>query len=65
MDDMEEFLWTMVDLHESLACMGHDLLDEEFSIMLLTMLPESWDPMVSSINHAKDLTDCDEIVSHI
>ena len=62
---MEEFLWTMVGLRESLACMGHDLSDEEFSITLLTALPESWDPMVSSINHAKDLTNCDKIVSRI
>ena len=65
LDDMEEFLRMMVSLHELLACMGHDLSDEELSITLLTALPESWDPMVSSISHTKDLTNCDEIVSHI
>ena len=65
LDNMEEFFWTMVGLCESLACMGHDLSDEEFSIMLLTVLLESWDPMISSINHTKDLTNYNEIVSHI
>ncbi|PIL28276.1 hypothetical protein GSI_09564 [Ganoderma sinense ZZ0214-1] len=64
-DDVEEFLRVMVGLRESLACMGFDLSEEEFSITLLTALPESWDPMVSSINHTRDLSDSDEIVSRI
>ena len=64
-DDMEEFLCSMVNLRETLTCLDQLLTEAEFSITLLTALPESWDVFVSSINHQNDLTDSDEIMSRI
>ncbi|EJF61351.1 hypothetical protein DICSQDRAFT_12650, partial [Dichomitus squalens LYAD-421 SS1] len=64
-ENVEEFLQEMVRLRETLATMGHALMEEEFAITLLTALPDSWDPMVSSINHATDLKDADEIIARI
>ena len=64
-DDMEEFLRSMVNLRETLACLDQPLTEAEFSITLLTALPESWDAFVSSINHQNDLADADEIMSRI
>jgi gag-polypeptide of LTR copia-type len=52
MDDMpiEEHIWTLCGYQEELHNLGQKIDGEEFSIILLTSLPESWNNYIASID---------------
>jgi hypothetical protein len=50
--DIEEHIRTLRGYVEELAGLGSKISDEDFSITLLTSLPDSWDPFISAVDTA-------------
>lgn len=55
--NMEEEVRTIRQLKEELTLLGTVIPDDEFSLTLLTALPPSWDPFISSIGAVPGSTD--------
>ncbi|KAJ3551630.1 hypothetical protein NM688_g4592 [Phlebia brevispora] len=55
--DMDEEVRKMRKLGEDLIMMEADVSDEDFALTLLTALPSSWDPFVSSVGAFTDSSD--------
>jgi gag-polypeptide of LTR copia-type len=66
MDDMpiEEHIWTLHGYQEKLHNLGQKIDGEEFSIILLTSLPESWNNYIASIDTTV-LKDSHKLITHI
>ena len=47
---IEEHIWTLCGYQEELHNLGQKIVGEEFSIILLTSLPESWSNYITSID---------------
>jgi hypothetical protein len=62
--DIEEHIRTLTSLHSKLAAQGTQLMEEEYSITLLTSLPDSWDTFISGINTAS-LAESTKLVARI
>src|ERR1700761_6067985 len=62
--DIEEHIRALTNLHSKLAAQGTKLSEEEYSITLLTSLPDSWDSFTSGIDTAS-LTDSKKLVARI
>lgn len=55
-DDIKAYFSEMLRLHKSLAGMGAEIEDRNFYAIILTSLPESYHPLLSSINAAVKIT---------
>ncbi|PBK82206.1 hypothetical protein ARMGADRAFT_1038807 [Armillaria gallica] len=62
--DIEEHIRTLRSYQEELAALRHAVEEEDFSITLLTSLPESWNTFISSIDTA-DLKDSYKLISRV
>lgn len=61
---VEEHIRTLTNLRSKLAAQGAKLSEEEFSITLLTSLPDSWDTFISGVDTAS-LTESTKLVARI
>lgn len=62
--NIEEHIRTMRSYQEELASLKQKVEEEDFSITLLTSLPESWNSFISSVDTA-DLKDSYKLISRI
>ena len=63
-DDIEAHIRALTNLRDKLASYGQTIEEAEFSVCILTSLPDSWDNWVSGIEINK-ITDSADIVSRI
>ena len=61
---IEDHIRTLRGYQEELHNLGQKIEDEEFSIILLTSLPDSWNNYISSINTSA-LTDAPQLIARI
>ncbi|CDO78192.1 hypothetical protein BN946_scf184635.g2 [Trametes cinnabarina] len=63
-EDLDEWLQQMVEWREDLVSLGRDIPDDEFSIMLLAALPESWQAFVALFRD-DEIGDADKVQGRI
>ncbi|KAI0355643.1 hypothetical protein OH77DRAFT_1364120, partial [Trametes cingulata] len=63
-EDLDEWLQQMVEWREDLISLGREIPDDEFSIMLLAALPETWQAFVASFRD-DEIGDADKVQGRI
>ncbi|KAG5633481.1 hypothetical protein DXG03_007299 [Asterophora parasitica] len=61
--NIKEHICMMSGYLEELAALGSEITNEDFSITLLTSLPDSWDPFISAINSVT-LKESHKLITH-
>lgn len=63
-EDLDEWLQQMIEWREDLTSLGRNVPDDEFSIMLLVALPESWQAFAASFRD-DEIADADKVQGRI
>ncbi|KAL1944894.1 hypothetical protein VTO73DRAFT_2514, partial [Trametes versicolor] len=63
-EDLDEWLQQMIEWREDLISLGRTVPDDEFSIMLLAALPESWQAFAASFRD-DEIDDADKVQGRI
>src|SRR6201995_5394822 len=62
--DISDFINKMLKYQDTLTTLAHPLPEDEFSLLILTALGESWDSFISTLKDS-ELGDSDTIISRI
>ena len=63
-EDISEHIRTMTHYQKELAALNSKLSEDEFSITLLTSLPDSWDNFIQGVDTTA-LSDSTKLIAHI